>query len=208
MGLEHPTMRAFSLEIDELATLVGLLHAKKLVGLDEELFRAISEENLPRVMAKLNAHGWVRPAERPETWHFNEELMQTLAVAVAPQIAVLARLEAQGKSVVCYLADDAITEIVVTNHRAVVAKIDGLEEMAAQVTELLRNAWPGEIVVARVKGDGFDAGRRAKVDAAGTLSAKTPGLLPEEKNAWTEENVAAFIRGAIADLRAGAGSSG
>jgi hypothetical protein len=196
-------MRAFTLEIDELAALVGFLNAKKLVGLDEGLFRAFSEENLPRLVAKLNEHGWLRPAERPGTWHFNEDLMQALAVAVAPQVAVLARSLAQEKSVVFYLADDEITEIVVTAEEAVVVSIDGLDEMVAQVIEFLRDAWPGELVVARVKGDAFDAGRRAQVDASGTLSSKTPGLLPAEKNAWSPETIAAFVRGAMADLRAG-----
>ncbi|HZF51002.1 MAG TPA: hypothetical protein VE093_20220 [Polyangiaceae bacterium] len=196
-------MRAFTLEIDELAALVGFLNAKKLVGLDEGLFRAFSEENLPRLVARLNEHGWLRPAERPGTWHFNEDLMQALAVAVAPQVAVLARSLAQEKSVVFYLADDEITEIVVTAEEAVVVSIDGLDEMVAQVIEFLRDAWPGELVVARVKGDAFDAGRRAQVDASGTLSSKTPGLLPAEKNAWSPETIAAFVRGAMADLRAG-----
>jgi hypothetical protein len=196
-------MRAFTLEIDELAALVGFLNAKKLVGLDEGLFRAFSEENLPRLVAKLNEHGWLHPAERPGTWHFNEDLMQALAVAVAPQFAVLARSLAQEKSVVFYLADDEITEIVVTAEEAVVVSIDGLDEMVAQVIEFLRDAWPGELLVARVKGDAFDAGRRAQVDASGTLSSKTPGLLPAEKNAWSPETIAAFVRGAMADLRAG-----
>lgn len=203
MGLAQPTPKAYTLEIDELAALVGFLNAKKLVGLDEGLFRSISEENLPRQMAKLQAHGWLVPAERPETWHMNEDLMQALAVAVAPQVAALARSQALRKSVVFYLADNEITEIVVTDDKAVVAKLTELDQMAAHVTELLRDAWPGELLVARVKGQGFDAGRRATVDASGTLSAKTPGLLPEEKNAWSQENVAAFLRAAIADLRAG-----
>jgi hypothetical protein len=204
MGLKQPALRAYSLEIDELAALVGFLNAKKLVGLDEGLFRAFSEENLPRLVAKLNEHGWLRPAERPGTYHFNEDLMQALAVAVAPQFAVMARSLAQKKSIVFYLADDAITEIVVTDDRAVVASIDGLDEMVGQVMELLGGAWPGEIAVARVKGEQLDAGRRATLDASGALSSKTPGLLPAEKNAWSPENVAAFIRGAMADLRAGA----
>jgi hypothetical protein len=50
-------MKAYTLEIDELAALVGFLNAKKLVGLDESLFRAFSEENKPRHMARLSEHG-------------------------------------------------------------------------------------------------------------------------------------------------------
>lgn len=203
MGLEQPTLRAFTLEIDELAALVGLLNAKKLVGLDEALFRAFSEENLPRLVATLSEHKWIAPADRPGTWHFNEDLMLTLAVAVAPQIAVLARPLEHKKSIVFYLADGAITEIVVTADRAVVASLGNLDEMASQIVEFLRDARPAEVVVARVKGDGFDAGRRAKVDASGTLYAETPGLVPAEKSAWVPENVAALLRGAIADLQRG-----
>ncbi|MDI3284392.1 hypothetical protein [Polyangium sp. 15x6] len=193
-------MKAYTLEIEELAALVGFLNAKKLVGLDESLFRVFSEENIPRLVAKLNEHGWLTPAERPNTYHFEEDLMQTLAVAVAPEFAVLARSEAQSKSIVFYLAGTEITEIVITADRAVVARIESLDEMSAQVTAFLQGAWPGEIAVARVKGEAFDAGRRATIDAQGTLTTKTPGLLPG--NTWSAENVAALLRGALAELRA------
>ncbi|HVK70309.1 MAG TPA: hypothetical protein VM694_37910 [Polyangium sp.] len=193
-------MKSFTLEIDELAALCGFLNAKKLVGLDEAIFRVFTEENLPRLVAKLNEHGWLTPAERPNTYHFEEDLMQALAVAVAPEVAVLARSEAQAKSIVFYLAGDEITEIVITADRAIVAQIPSMNEMAAQVMAFLQDAWPGEITVARVKGEAFDAGRRAKVDAQGTLTTKTPDLLPG--STWSVENVTAFLRGAMAELRA------
>lgn len=207
MGLAQPGMRAYSLDIDELATLCNFLHAKKLVGLDESLFREFKEENLPLLVAKLQEHGWLRPAERPETYHFHEDLMQALAVAVAPQFAVMARSLAQRRAIVFYLADDAITEIVVTGERAVVASIPNIDEMAAQVIPFLQGAGPGEIAFARVKGDGFDAGRRAKIDASGALSSNTPGLLPADTNAFNGENVAAFFRGALAQLKNTAAST-
>ncbi|MDC3961045.1 hypothetical protein [Polyangium jinanense] len=193
-------MKAHTLEIEELAALVGFLNAKKLVGLDESLFRVFSEENLPRLVAKLNEHGWLTPAERPGTYHFKEDLMQALAVAVAPEFAVLARSEARAKSIVFYLAGSEITEIVLTADRAVVARIENLDEMAAQVVTFLQRTWPGEIAVARVKGESFDAGRRVTIDAQGTLTTKTPGLLPG--NTWSAENVTAFLHGALAELRA------
>jgi hypothetical protein len=178
-------MKSFTLEIDELAALVGFLNAKKLVGLDESLFRAFSEQNVPRLVALLSAHGWMVPGERPETWHFNEDLMQALAVAVAPQFAVLARDPAARQSIVFYVADDEITEIVVTDAQAVVASLDGLDELAAQVMTFLHDARPGELLVARVKGDGFDAGRRTAV----------------EGQVFRAEDVAAFVRGAMAELK-------
>jgi len=193
-------MKSYTLEIEELAALVGFLNAKKLVGLDASLFSAFSEENVPRLVAKLSSHGLLTPAERPGTWHFQEDLMQALAVAVAPQFVVLARSEAQAKSVVFYLADKEITEIVITTDRAVVVPIADLDGLATQVITFLQGAWPGEIAVARVKGEAFDAGRRATVDAQGTLHTKTPALLPD--GAWSAGNVAAFLRAAMADLQA------
>ncbi|UQA56435.1 hypothetical protein [Polyangium aurulentum] len=195
-------MKAYTLEIDELAALVGFLNAKKLVGLDEKLFLAFSEENLPHLVAKLHAHGWLHPAERPGTWHMNEDLMQTLATAVSPHFAVLARSKAHGKSAVFYEADHEVTQIVVTDDRAVVASLDGIDALASEVTDFLRDARPGEVGVARVnaRGDGMEAGRHAVVDESGLLRTKTPGLLPASENAWTAENVAAFVRGAMADL--------
>ncbi|TKD10413.1 hypothetical protein [Polyangium fumosum] len=192
-------MKAHTLDIEELAALCGFLNAKKLVGLDEAIFRVFTEENIPRLVAKLNEHGLLTPAERPGTYHFQEDLMQSLAVAVAPELAVLARSEAQAKSIVFYLAGDEITEIVLTADRAVVAQIPSVEEMVAEVMTFLQGAWPGEIAVARVKGEAFDAGRRAQVDAQGTLTTKTPGLLPGDT--WSAENVTTFLRGAMAELR-------
>jgi hypothetical protein len=195
-------MKAFTLEIDELATLVGFLNARKLVGLDEKLFVAFSEENLPHLVAKLNAHGWLVPAERPGTWHMNEELMQALAVAVSPHFAVLARSKAHGKSTVFYVADDEITEIVVTDDRTVVARLADMDELASAVVAFLRDARPGDIGVARVnaKSDAFEAGRHAVVDVNGLLSTRMPGLSPATDSALSPENVAAFVRSAMADL--------
>lgn len=194
-------MKVFKLELDELAALVGFLNARKLVGMDESLFSAFTEANLPHLVAKLNAHGWLLPGDRPETWHMNEELMATLAVAVSPHFAVLARSKALGKSIVFYRADDDIVEIVVTeDEQALVARLDGVDELAAHVEEFLRDARPGDIGVARVnaKGDALEAGRQAVADAQGTLTTRTPGLLPS--SAWSVENIAAFIRGAMAEL--------
>ncbi len=193
-------MKCFMLEIDELATLVGFLNARKLVGLDEGLFRVFTEENLPNLVAKLNTHGWIHPAERPGTWHLHEELMQTLAVAVAPKFAVLARSLAHETSIVFYGVEEEITEIVVTDEKAVVARLAGLSELVSEVMTFLRDRRPGEIGVARVKGETFDAGRRATVDADGTLRTKTAGLLPADENAWSAENVDFFVRGAMAEL--------
>jgi hypothetical protein len=198
-------MKSFNLEIDELAAVVGFLNAKKLVGMDEKLFAAFSEENVPNLMAKLQQHGWMSPAERPDTWHINTDLMQTLAVAVAPDFAILARSNAKQKSIVFYLAKEEIVEIVVTDDRAVVANIPGMDELVSEVMKFLDRSWPAEIVVARVKvkGEGFDAGHKVIVDSRGTMSAKTPGLLPRSENDWNEQNVAAFVRGAIAELGVG-----
>lgn len=193
-------MRAYTLEIDELAALCGFLNAKKLVGLDEGLFRAFSEENLPRLMAQLRAHGWIVPAERKDTWHLQEDLMQTLAVAVAPQIAVLARSVSQRKSIVFYMAGDEVTEIVITEDRAVVASLGGVDEIAAHALELVSKGLPGEIVVARVNGESFDAGHRAEVDASGALHAMKPGLIPDGAGALSKESVAIFMKRAIADI--------
>lgn len=200
MALAATAARAFSLDIDELGALAGLLHAKGLIGLDASLFRALSEEDLPRLTAKLRADGWLTPADRPGTWHFNEDLMQALSVAVAPELCAMARDAARSRSIVFYMAGGAITEVVLTGERAVVATLGGVDAMAEQVVAFVGDARPSEIAVARVMGEAFDAIRRAKVDASGTLTAETPGLLPGDIRAWCAHNVAAFFRAAMADL--------
>ena len=45
-------MKAFTLEIDELAALCGFLNARKLVGLDESLFSAFTEANQEAIRTK------------------------------------------------------------------------------------------------------------------------------------------------------------
>ena len=196
-------MKSFTLEIDELAAVVGFLNATKLVGMDEKLFSAFSEENLARLMDKLKKNGWLTPGERPETWHINTDLMQTVAVAVAPQFAVLARSKAQPKSIVFYVAKSDVVEIVVTGERAVVAKLADTDELGSQAMKFLSPALPGEILVARVAGERFDAGHQAIIDERGTMSTNTPGLLPGGENAFNAENASSFVRNAMADLGAG-----
>src|SRR4029079_15127055 len=122
-----------------------------------------------------------------------------LAVAVSPHFAVLARSQAQRKSVVFYRADEEIVEIVVTEDgQALVARLESLDELAAHVEAFLHDARPGDIGVARVnsRGDALEAGLQAVADAQGNLTTRTPGLLPA--NTWSVENIAAFLERAMA----------
>lgn len=176
-------MASYVLETDELAGLVGFLNAKKLVGLDEGLFASFTEENLPRLVEKLKQHGWLKEADRPSAHHFNDALMQTLAVAVAPHFAVLVRSKSQGRSVVFYLADKEMVQVLITEQQAIVTNIKDLDQLAEQAVLFLNHAWPGEVGIARVKGEGFDAGRR--------MQAATP---------VSATDVAAFLRGAMVEL--------
>ena len=178
-------MKIYKLEIDEFAALVGFLNAKSVVGLDEALFTSFTEENLPRIRAKLEAHGWLRPADRPSTYHFNEDLMQNLAVVIAPEFAVLVLSKPKGASILFYLAAKEIVEIIVTSEAVFVAKIVDIDELSAQAILFLKDSYPAEIGLARVKGEGFDAGKRMK--AASAVEAG---------------EVAAFLRKTMAELGA------
>lgn len=200
VGLTPAAQRNFRLELDEFATLVGLLHARSLVGLDPALFRGFSEADLPRMQAKLHAHGWLQPAERPGTWHFNEDLMQALTVAVAPEFAILVRSQAPARSTVSYLAGDDITEVVVTDEWVLVSAVRGLVELAAHAHVLVNGA-SGELVVARVVGTYLDAGHRAVVDEAGFMTSRRSTLIPRSKDAWTPANILAFTQAALTTLR-------
>lgn len=201
MGLTPAAPRNFRLEPDEFATLVGLLHARSLVGLDPALFRGFSEAELPRVQAKLHAHRWLHPAERPGTWHFDEDLMQALTVAVAPEFAILVRSQTPARSTVSYLAGDYITEVVVTDEWVLVSAVDDLVELAARA-HILVNGASGELVVARVAGTRLDAARRAVVDEAGIMTSRRSGLVTRWRDAWTPANILAFTQAALTALRA------
>lgn len=176
-------MASYVLETDELAALVGFLNAKKLVGLDEGLFASFTEESLPGVVKKLKAHGWLSEAERPGSHHFNEDLMQALATAVAPHFAVLVRSKAEARSVVFYCAEKEVVQVLITQDRAIVSNIKDLDELAEQAALFLNHAWPGEVGLARVKGEAFDAGRR--------LQSETPR---------SAADIAAFLRTAMGEL--------
>jgi len=195
------TMKSFTLEIDEFAAMIGFLNAPNLVGMDDNLFRSFSEADVNRLMAKLEKNGWLSPADRSDTWHLAEDLMQCLAVAIAPQFAVLARSKSQQKSILFYIASDEITEIVVTDKIVVVAQLDTLDELAVEVFEFLDGLRPCEIVVARVKADKFDSGHQAWIDTEGKMKTKTSNFFSVSQDQWNVENVSTFVRNAIADLK-------
>lgn len=193
-------MASFTLETDEFAAMVGFLNAKKIVGMDERLFTSFTEENLPRIMAKLHAHGWMQPADRKNTWHTNEDLLQALAVAVAPRFAILARSKAQPKSILFYVADKDFVQIVVTSDQVVVTNIRDDNQVGACIVTFLDAAWPAEIVVARVRGEAFDAGRVALVDEHGGVHTTIRSLSPDAELPWNEATIAAFVREAMGEL--------
>lgn len=195
-------MASYTLDIDEFAALVGFLEAKKIVGMDEAIFASFSETNLPNIMAKLEAHGWMERADRPDSWHTNEDLFATLAIAAAPDFAILGRSRAQPKSVLFYVADDEFVQIVVTDETVVVTNIADEQVLAASLVTFLDKAFPAEIVVARVEGEVFDAGRIAKVEEDGSMNTSLRGSQNEAASPWNEATVAAFVQGAVDELRA------
>ncbi len=193
-------MASFTLEIDEFAAMVGFLNARKVVGMDERIFAAFNEKELPFIMAKLHKHGWMEPADRPNTWHTNEDLLQTLTIAIAPEFAVLARSKALPKSILFYVARKDFVQIVVTADQVVVTNIAGEDELGASVAKFLDAAWPAEIVVAHVDDDKFDAGRVALVDDHGVITTTVRGALTEAENAWSAGAIAEFVRGSLDEL--------
>lgn len=193
-------MASFTLDIDDFAAIVGFLNAKKIVGMDERLFASISEPNLPQIMAKLKANGWAKPADRPGTWHFNEDLFQTLATAVAPHFVILGRSKTTPKSIFFYVADKEFVQIVVTSQQVVVTNIANENMLAACLVSFLNGLWPAEIIVARVRKDAFDAGRVARVDDHGVVHARVRGAASEAELPWNEASIAAFVRGSMGEL--------
>ena len=192
--------QSFTLEIDEFAAMVGFLNAKKLVGMDERLFASFSETNLPRIMAKLQAHGFMTPADRPDTWHTNEDLIETLTIAVAPHFAVLGRSKTIAKSILFYVADKDFVQIVVTPDHVVVTKIADENALGACLVTFLNAAFPAEIVVARIRGEAFDAGRVAVVDEHGTMHTSIRGPGSESELPWNEASITSFVREAMGEL--------
>jgi hypothetical protein len=193
-------MASFTLEIDEFAAMVGFLNAKTIVGMDERLFASFTEANLPGIMAKLHAHGWMQPADRPDTWHTNEDLLQTLTIAVAPHFAILGRSKSQPRSILFYVARKDFVQILVTSDRVTVTNLKDENELGTCAVTFLDGAWPAEIVVARVRGEAFDAGRVALIDERGAVHTTIRSLSPEAELPWNEGTIARFVHEAMAEL--------
>jgi hypothetical protein len=209
-------MASFTLDIDEFAAMVGFLHAKKIVGMDERLFASFSEANLPNIMDKLQQHGWMKPADRPNTWHTNENLVETLAITVAPDFAILGRSKTQPKSILFYVADKLrvgaeeaeseqmssqdFVQVVVTNDQVIVTNIADERALGACLAAFLDAAFPAEIVVARVRGETFDAGRVAVVDERGSIHTSIRGLGPDAEFPWNEATIPEFVHEAMGEL--------
>lgn len=194
------SMASFTLDIDEFAAMVGFLNAKKIVGMDERLFTSFSEENLPSIMDKLHQHGWMQPADRPNTWHTNEDLVETLAIAVAPHFAILGRSKAQPKSILFYAADKDFVQIVVTNDQIIVTNIADERVLGTCLASFLDDAFPAEIVVARVRGETFDGGRVAVVDEHGSIHTSIRSLGPDAEFPWNAATITEFVHEAMGEL--------
>lgn len=209
-------MASFTLDIDEFATMVGFLNAKKIVGMDERLFSVLSSEtNLPRMLNKLKEHGWMTPADRPNTWHTNEDLVESLAVAVAPQFAILGRSKTKPKSLMFYVADRAFdaenevnseapprdfVQIVVTSEQVVVTNIADELALGKALMTFLDASFPAEIVVAHVRGQAFAAGRVAVIDEHATMQTSVRTLGVDTEFPWNEASIAEFVREAMNEL--------
>jgi len=211
-------MASFTLDIDEFAAMVGFLNAKKIVGMDESLFASFNETNLPNIMAKLKAHGWMQPADRPDTWHTNEDLFQTLAIAVAPHFTILGRSKTQPKSILFYVAEKLsgskgaegdpklqtsnhdFVQIVVTNDQVVVTNIADENMLGACLLKFLNGAFPAEVIVARVRNESFETGRVAHVDARGTVHSNMRMFGPSGELPWNEATITGFVREAMGEL--------
>jgi hypothetical protein len=196
-------MKSYKLEHDEFAALVRFLNAKSLIGMDDKLFPDISERDLERILQKLQRNGWLVPADRPGTWHVNEDLMESLAVTVAPEFVGMARPRDRSKSILFYLKSDQVTVVVVTDQHIVLADLDTLEEMAKQVVEFLDSVRPAELIVARVENESLASASRVIVDEKGALTAEPAELLAGDQNQWNTKTMLEFIKAALADLKSG-----
>lgn len=194
-------MRVFTLDIDEFATVLGFLDARLPPGMSEESVRAPDRQVVADAMAKLRAHGWMSPGDRPETWHFNAELLHTLAVSTSPEHVVLVRSFSQRRSALFYFAGEEMVELVASPERVMVIRLDTFERLVQHVVAFLGDALPGEVLVAGVRGATLTRGHCANIDLHGTMTTTTRRTTPVVVVTWGTEPVGAFLRDALAELR-------
>jgi hypothetical protein len=187
----------YRLDLDDFSTLLYMLHARQVVGLDRSLIRPLTEANVESRIQMLRDHGWMKPADRPGSHHLDDRLLATVAVVAAPSLALCVKSAFRVSSTLFYVERTNVVQIIVEVDRIILARLDDLQHLAAQICRGLGGNPEAKIAIAKIDGDRLGLARTASVDRRGILHVPT-GFVDWDRRPCEPESLAAFIY-AVAD---------
>ena len=114
-------MSAVVLESEEFAYLLSVVHAKSMAGIkDSALFPSDAkarEKTYTKGLELMKEHGWIKPAEKPSQFHFNDILYLMAAIVANPEFVMftIRNTKSLGRQVIMhYMAGADIIELVAT----------------------------------------------------------------------------------------------
>jgi len=112
-------MSAAVLESEEFSYLLSVVHAVSVAGIDDWALFPSDQESREATYTKglqlMKEHGWIKPAEKPSQFHFNDMLYLMEAVVANPEFVVFTvrSTESFGRQVIMhYMAGPDIVELV------------------------------------------------------------------------------------------------
>ena len=205
------------LDLSEFYYLLRTYHATAVIGLEGEgLFPApgpAADALLDDGFARLQFHGWLRPAERPGRFELNPELALLVAVVADPQFAIVSARnlsETQRALVNHYLGADLIVELTLTAERRVRLAFVPDGKVLLQRVEGLLAATPNPLPPARysLPEPDFEAVQRlvrAGQTAVAVQRLATAGLSAEHAQSLARAVQSAPGDGTLFVVRTGAG---
>ncbi len=212
-----PATDGVVLEIAELYYLLRTHHAVAVIGLEDEgLFPppgAAADALIDEGFAKLQFHGWLRPAERPGRFALNPEIALLAAIVANPQFvlvtarALSATERAQANH---YVGADLIAELTLTPARHIrLAFVQNKATLLQRVEDLLRPT-PNPLPPARYslpepEFEAITALARGGAAAAALERLRGAGLSAEHAQSLTQALAAVTGDGTLFVMRTGAG---
>jgi len=155
-------MAYFKLTILEFRALAVFMNASTIPGLALKI-GGFEESEYELVKSELQKHGLLIPAERKSTWHIEETLMLAMTAVVNPEFVVMVRDLPRKASILFYILDDLVTEIVVTAQHVGVSECSGLKAIAEHALQFLDGSSFGQVAVAHVQDSRLEGGAHIEI---------------------------------------------
>ncbi len=134
----------------EFRAVAVFLNATDIPGLAMEI-GGFEDTDYAFALSKLQKNGLMVSGERKNTWHIDETLILAMTAVVAPNHVVMVRDVPRKRSILFFILDNQITEVVVSDKYVGVAEHFGLSDIATQSLKFLEGCQLGQVAVASVQ---------------------------------------------------------